>query len=89
MYKDILSKLTNGVDLNAEEVAEIISDIREDKLTEGQISGFLVALVMKGTTLEETAYIANHMGIRRLMTMAQIAEACDWPLETIFPPRQH
>ena len=38
MYKDILSKLTNGVDLNAEEVAEIISDIREDKLTEGQIS---------------------------------------------------
>ena len=61
MYKDILSKLTNGVDLNAEEVAEIISDIREDKLTEGQISGFLVALVMKGTTLEETAYIARAM----------------------------
>ena len=41
MYKDILSKLTNGVDLNAEEVSEIISDIREDRLTEGQISGFL------------------------------------------------
>ena len=61
MYKDILSKLTNGVDLNAEEVSEIISDIREDRLTEGQISGFLVALVMKGTTLEETAYIARAM----------------------------
>ena len=25
---------------------------------------------------EETAYIANHMGIRNPMTMAQIAEAC-------------
>lgn len=61
MYKDILSKLTNGIDLNAEEVSEIISDIREDRLTEGQISGFLVALVMKGTTLEETAYIARAM----------------------------
>ena len=40
MYKDILSKLTNGVDLNAEEVAEIISDIREDKLTEGRSPDF-------------------------------------------------
>ncbi len=61
MYKDILNKLTNNVNLNEAEVAEIISDIREDKLTEGQISGFLVALVMKGTTLEETAYIAKAM----------------------------
>ncbi len=61
MYKDILNKLTNNLDLNEEEVEEIISDIREDKLSEGQISGFLVALVMKGTTLEETAYIAKAM----------------------------
>lgn len=61
MYKDILGKLTNGIDLNEEEVLEIITDIREDKLTDGQISGFLVALVMKGTTLEETAYIAKAM----------------------------
>ena len=61
MYKEILNKLTNGINLNEEEVTEIISDIREDKLTEGQISGFLVALVMKGTTLEETAYIAKAM----------------------------
>ena len=61
MYKDILAKLTNGIDINEEEVLEIITDIREDRLTEGQISGFLVALVMKGTTLEETAYIAKAM----------------------------
>ena len=61
MYKDILNKLTNKVDLTREEVAEIITDIREDRLTEGQISGFLVALVMKGTTLSETAYIAKAM----------------------------
>ncbi len=61
MYKDILAKLTNNIDLNEDEVTEIITDIREDKLSEGQISGFLVALVMKGTTLEETAYIARAM----------------------------
>ena len=61
MYKDILNKLTKGIDLNEAEVTEIITDIREDRLTEGQVSGFLVALVMKGTTLEETAYIASAM----------------------------
>ena len=80
MYKDILSKLTNGVDLNEEEVLEIISDIREDKLTEGQISGFLVALVMKGTTLEETAYIAKAMRENcipiRPNTAAELMDTC-------------
>ena len=61
MYKEILAKLTNKQDMTEEEVLEIITDIREDRLTEGQISGFLVALVMKGTTLKETAYIAKAM----------------------------
>ena len=61
MYKDILAKLTVKQDLSKEDIYEIINDINEDKLTEGQISGFLVALLMKGTTLEETAHIANAM----------------------------
>lgn len=61
MYKEILSRLTNNEELTEEEILEIITDIREDRLTEGQISGFLVALVMKGTTLKETAYIAKAM----------------------------
>jgi len=61
MYKDILGKLTRKENLTKEDVYEIIQDINEDKLTEGQISGFLVALLMKGTTLEETTYIASAM----------------------------
>ena len=61
MYKDILQKLTNRQDMTQQDVTEIISAIRHDELTEGQVSGFLVALVMKGTTLEETAYIAKAM----------------------------
>lgn len=61
MYKDILQKLTNRENMTEDEVFEIISDINADKLTEGQISGFLVALVMKGATLEEIAYIAKAM----------------------------
>lgn len=61
MYKDILGKLTRNENLTKEDIYEIINDINEDKLTEGQISGFLVALLMKGTTLDETANIANAM----------------------------
>lgn len=61
MYRDILLKLTNRQDMTQDEVTEIITAINNDELTEGQISGFLVALVMKGTSLEETAYIAQAM----------------------------
>lgn len=61
MYKDILNKLTNKQDMTKDEVREIITAINNDELTDGQISGFLVALVMKGTSLEETAYIAEAM----------------------------
>lgn len=61
MYKDILAKLTNKQNLNEADVFEIITDINNDKLTEGQISAFLVSLVMKGTTIEETTYIAKAM----------------------------
>lgn len=61
MYKDILQKLTAGQNLTKSDVEEIIQSINKDELTEGQISGFLVALVMKGTTLDETSYIAQAM----------------------------
>ncbi|MDO4203903.1 MAG: anthranilate phosphoribosyltransferase [Selenomonadaceae bacterium] len=61
MYKDILGKLTAKQDMTQADVSEIIHAINNDELTEGQISGFLVALVMKGTSIEETAYIARAM----------------------------
>ncbi|NLG05269.1 MAG: anthranilate phosphoribosyltransferase [Clostridia bacterium] len=61
MYKTILQKLTNGQNMTEEDVRNIINAINNDELTEGQISGFLVALVMKGTTLEETAAFAKAM----------------------------
>lgn len=61
MYKTILQKLTCGQSLTKSEVEEVIQAINNDELTEGQISGFLVALVMKGSTLEEITYIAEAM----------------------------
>ena len=61
MYKTILHKITCGQNLTKSEVEEVIQAINNDELTEGQISGFLVALVMKGSTLEEITYIAEAM----------------------------
>ncbi len=61
MYKDILQKLTNHENLTEEDIFEIINDIKEDKLTDGQISGFLVALSMKVPTLDEITYTAKAM----------------------------
>ena len=50
MFKDSLGKLTRNEDLTAAEVTEFIEDMRDDVVTEVQIAGFLVALVMKGRT---------------------------------------
>ena len=61
MYSEVLGKLTQNIELDQEDVDEIIRGMNDDTLTDGQISGFLVALLMKGVTLNETAYIANAM----------------------------
>lgn len=61
MYSEVLGKLTRKENLTQADVDEIIHGMNEDTLTDGQISAFLVALLMKGVTLDETAYIANAM----------------------------
>jgi len=61
MYKEILSKTTAGQELNEAEVFELIAAIKEGTVSDVQIAGFQVALLMKGASLQETAYIAKAM----------------------------
>ncbi|MBP7176240.1 MAG: anthranilate phosphoribosyltransferase [Thermoclostridium sp.] len=61
MYKKILSKLTTKQDLTAQEISDLISAIANDRITDVQISGFQVALLMKSPTLSETSAIAHAM----------------------------
>ena len=61
MFKDSLGKLTRDEDLTAAEVTEFIEDMRDDVVTEVQIAGFLVALVMKGPNVDEVAAIVRAM----------------------------
>ena len=61
MIRAALRKLTIGEQLHEEELFQIISGIRGGEVTEIQIAGFLVALLMKGPTIREVASIARAM----------------------------
>lgn len=61
MIQATLRKLTVGEHLAEEEIFEIIGGIRDGNITDVQIAGFLVALLMKGPTTREVASIARAM----------------------------
>ena len=51
MYKEILTKITSGQKLSEQEIFELIAAINKDEITDVQIAGFQVGLLMKGTSL--------------------------------------
>jgi len=59
--EDILMKLTSGKDLNEAEAYNAILSIYKDEMTDVQIMGFQVALLMKGPSLQEISAIARAM----------------------------
>lgn len=61
MIKNILKKLTSKEDLTSEEAYSLIVAIKNDELSEVQIAGFQVALLMKGPTLTEITAITKAM----------------------------
>ena len=61
MIRNILGKLTAKEDLNYEEAYNLIVAIKNDELSEVQIAGFQVALLMKGPTLIEITAITQAM----------------------------
>ncbi|MCL2332956.1 MAG: anthranilate phosphoribosyltransferase [Actinomycetia bacterium] len=61
MYKEILAKITTQQELTEDEISELIAAIKEGTVSDVQIAGFQVALLMKGASLQEIAYIAKAM----------------------------
>ena len=61
MFKESLGKLTRGENLEPGEVVEFVENMRDDVINDVQIAGFLVALVMKGPSVDEVAAIARAM----------------------------
>lgn len=74
MYKNILSKLTSRQDLTAQEIADLISSIARDEITDVQISGFQVAMLMKSPTLDETVAIARAMRSNCIQLKPKVSE---------------
>jgi len=61
MFKNILSKLTRHEPLTEAEIETFIDAVREGGISDVQIGGFQVALLMKGTSLPELAAFAKAM----------------------------
>ena len=61
MYKNILKKATTHQELSEKEIFGLISAINRDEVSEVQIAGFQVALLMKGSSLKEITYLARAM----------------------------
>lgn len=74
MIKNVLSKLTNRQDLTAEEAYSLIVAIKNDELSDVQIAGFQVALLMKGPTLTEISAIARAMRDNCIRINPQVTE---------------
>jgi len=61
LIQNVLRKLTAREDLTADEAYSLINAINNDELSDVQIAGFQVALLMKGPTITEITAIAQAM----------------------------
>ena len=61
MYKKIMTKITTGQKLTEEEIFALIAAINQGEVSNVQIAGFQVGLLMKGTGLEELSAFAKAM----------------------------
>ena len=61
MIKEAIKKLVDGIDLTNEEASGAMSDIMSGTATPAQIAGFLVALRMKGESVDEIVALAKTM----------------------------
>ncbi len=53
MIKEAITKFMEGKSLTREEAYKVMEEILSDQATESQISAFLVALQLKGSTVDE------------------------------------
>lgn len=61
MYKQIMTKITTGQKLTEEEIFSLIAAINRSQISDVQIAGFQVGLLMKGTSLDELSAFAKAM----------------------------
>ncbi len=65
-----ISKITSGLSLNESEMSDVMLDLLEGRATDAQIGAFLIALDMKGETVEEVLGAAKIM--RKLSAKVEV-----------------
>ena len=75
MITAAIDKLVMGESLNDAEAGESMEEIMSGTATPAQISGFLVALRMKGETIEEIAGLAQVMRSRAIPVRLNIVRS--------------
>ena len=65
-----ISKITSGLNLEENEMSEVMLDLLEGRATDAQIGAFLIALNMKGETVQEVLGAAKIM--RQLSTKVEV-----------------
>ena len=65
-----ISQVSSGKNLSKDDMSEIILEILEGKVTDAQIGAFLIALSMKGETVDEVIGAVSVM--RDLSTKVEI-----------------
>ncbi len=71
MFKEHLSTIISGKNLNEPQMAEMMTEIFEGKITDAQIGAMMAALATKGETFEELAGAARAM--RKMANRIQAA----------------
>ena len=71
--REAIGRVCDRLDLSADEMADIVGEIMEDKATPAQIGGLLTGLRLKGETVGEVVGAARAMRAR--MTVVQANEA--------------
>ena len=76
MIGEIIERVVNGIDLSPSTMESALDRILSGEVSEAQIAAFVIALRMKGETVEETAAAARAMRRR----CVRIAPTVDGPL---------
>ncbi len=74
MYKEILTKITSGQKLTEAEIFDLIAAINHNEITDVQIAGFQVGLLMKGTSLEKLSAFAKAIRANCVPQKPQVME---------------
>ncbi|MFA6470846.1 MAG: anthranilate phosphoribosyltransferase [Candidatus Latescibacterota bacterium] len=78
MFHEVIKKVVDGKNLSREEASDVMKTIMNGEATDAQIGGFLVAMRLKGETVEEISSFARVMRDKatRIESPRDVVDTC-------------